>query len=141
MATSQHSAIRAALKTVFTNAGHKVFSYNPGTDRDADDFVYFHEVTASQDWFDLSGKREETLIVNGTIRTVKSGAGDEEAKDAEDAALAVLDDLETSLAADATLSDAGFQVELIGPNESEVYPMDGYRECQLRFVVRATVIL
>lgn len=141
MATSQHSAIRAALKTVFTNAGHTFYSYNPGDRANSREFGYFNEVTASQEFFDLSGIREETLTIDGTIKVVKSGASDVDAKAAEDAALAILDDLETSLTADPTLSAAGFQVELVGPNQSEVFPGDNVRICLLDFVLSATVIL
>lgn len=141
MATSQHSAIRAALKTVFTNAGHTFFSYNPGNRANTKEYGYFNEVSASQDWFTIDGTREETLTIDGTIRVTKPGASDTDAKAAEDAALAILDDLETSLATDPTLSAAGFQVELIGPNQTEVFPGDGERICLLDFVLSATVIL
>jgi len=141
MATSQHSAIRDALKTVFTNAGHTWFSYNPGARANSREFGYFNEVTSSQEFFDLAGTREETLTINGTIRVVKPGASDADAKAAEDAALAILDDLETSLTTDPTLSNAGFQVELVGPNITEVFPSDNTRDCLLDFVLSATVIL
>ena len=141
MATSQHSAIRDALKTVFTNAGHTAYSYNPGDRANSREFVYLNEVAATQEFFDLSGTREETLTINGTVKVVKSGADDSVAKAAEDAALAILDDLETSLTDDPTLSSAGFQVELVGPNQSEVFPGDNSRICLLDFVLSAMVIL
>ena len=141
MATSQHSAIRNALKTVFTNAGHTAYSYNPGSRANSREFVYLNEVAATQEFFDLAGNREETLTINGTVKVEKSGASDSTAKAAEDAALAILDDLETSLTTDPTLSAAGFQVELIGPNQTEVFPSDNTRICLLDFVLRAVVLL
>ena len=141
MATSQHSAIRAALKTVFTNAGHTFYSYNPGDRANSREFGYFNEVSATQEFFTLDGTRAETLTIDGTIKVVKPGASDTDAKAAEDAALAILDDLETSLTDDPTLSAAGWQVELVGPTQTEVFPGDGSRICLLDFVVQAEVIL
>lgn len=142
MATSQHSAIRAALKTVFTDAGLDAFAYNPGDNWNGSTaYVYLAEVSATQEFFNVAGDREETLIVTGRIRSEAPGGSDADAKTAEDAALAVLDDLETSLAGDPTLGGAAFQAELSGPTESEVFPVDGKRICLISFDVRVVVHL
>jgi hypothetical protein len=141
MATSQSSVIRAALKAIFTTAGHTAFAYKPGDTAGAKEYVFFGESTELQEFLDLAGNRMETIDLTGVIRSSKPGANDTQAKAAEDAARTVLASLESSLVTDVTLGGACMQAELVGPMSVDVLADDNSRVALIEFLVRSQVVL
>ena len=138
MASSQISDVRQALVTVFTNAGHTAFAYPPGDNvtTSTKEFTYLDTVSSTQEHHTFGGSREEQLRVEGVVFVSKAGASDAVAKTAEDAALAVVADLESGLRTTPGLSDADvFHAQFTGIESSEVLADPGNRVCVLRFTV------
>jgi len=85
--------------------------------------------------------RSGTIGFGGVARHIVSGASDADAIAAEDAALAIIADLETAVRTDATLAGLGFQVEFTGPLESEVLAADAQRVAVATFTVVVRTVL
>lgn len=138
MASSQISDVRQALKTIFTAAGHTCFAYPPGdTNTTATkSYVVLETVSASQEHLVMGGSRSELMDVSGVIVHYEPGATDAVAKTAEDAALAILDDLEAGLRTTPGLSDSDvFHAQFGGVDSSDVTADSGNRVAVLRFTV------
>lgn len=140
MATSRISAVRQAIAATMSGSGWEVRAHNPGDSAGSRSVVYLGEASSSQEHLTLDGGRLETIGFQGAVRTVSDGAGDAEAIAAEDAALAIVADLETAFRANPLLGGA-FQVEFTGPLESEVLAAEQQRIAVVTFVVVARVAI
>lgn len=140
MATSRISVARQALTATMAGSGWAVRNHNPGDSAGSESVVYLHEASASQEWLTLT-ERQETIGFAGVARHIVHGASDTDAIAAEDAALAIIADLETAVRTDPTLDDLGFQVEFTGPLESEVIPADGQLVAVATFVVVVRTVI
>lgn len=132
MASSQISAIRTAIVSVFTAAGITAFGYPPGDTAGTKSFVYLEEVAADQSHLVFGGARDETLTVSGVVYTESAGATVAVAKTAEDAALVILAAVEDSLRTSDTLSAAAFHAE-VSSYRSKPMAGDGARVHVIEF--------
>jgi hypothetical protein len=140
VATSKISTARQALVAVMSGSGWEVRSHNPGDSAGSQSVVYLHEASAVQEWLSMN-LRQETIGFGGVARHIVSGASDTDAIAAEDAALAIIADLETAVRTDPTMAGLGFQVEFTGPLESEVLAADAQRVAVATFTVVVRTVL
>lgn len=111
MASSAISTVRTQLKAIWTAAGITAFEFPPGQPT-APDYVFIGDIRGDQEHLAFGGSRIENLDVDAYIYCEKSGAGDTEAIAAEDAALAILQDVEDSLRSSSTLTANVFHAQI-----------------------------
>lgn len=111
MASSAISAARTRIAAIWNAAGVQSFEFPPGQPT-TPNYAFLGDIEGSQEHLTFGGARVETLDVEGFIYCESAGAGDAEAIVAEDAALAILKDIEDSLRSDATLSGDTFHAQV-----------------------------
>lgn len=139
MATSQVSVLREALRAaVATGIGSSptVYAYDPGDGNTTSvgELIYFGTATANQNHLAFGGSRTEEISIDIIIYVRKSGAGQVQAKAAEDRALVLFGEVEDAIRADPELN-AVFHVQVTGPNEVETIVDAGSRGCLIRGTV------
>jgi hypothetical protein len=139
MATSQVSVFREALRSAVAaslTAGPTVYAYDPGSSNtdSVGELVYFGTATANQSHLTFGGARQEEISLDVIIYVRRPGAGQTQAKAAEDRALELFGEIEDAIRDDPDLN-AVFHVQVTGPNEVEAIIDAGNRGCLLRGTV------
>lgn len=141
MATSQVSVLREALRAAVAAqlpSGVSVFAYPPGDGNTTSvaEYVVFNVATANQQHLAFGGSRQEDISLDVFVYVRKSGAGQVEAKAAEDRALVLFADVEDAIRNDPDLN-AVFHVQVSGPNEVTPLVDAGNRLCVIEGTVEA----
>lgn len=139
MATSQVSVLREALRSAVQagiGASPTVYAYDPGSSNtdSVGELVYFGTATANQAHLAFGGSRQEEISLDIIIYVRRPGAGQPQAKAAEDRALVLFGEVEDAIRADPELN-AVFHVQVTGPNEVETIVDAGNRGCLIRGTV------
>ena len=125
MASSAISTVRTQLAAIWTAAGIQNFEFPPGQPT-TPNYVFIGDIEASQEHLTFGGSRIESMDVEAFIYCETAGAGDTEAAAAEDAALAILQDVEDSLRTSSTLTGNVFHAQ-ISDYRSRPGVLDGIR--------------
>ena len=137
MANSAISETRSRLTAIWTAAGLQAFKFPPGQPT-TPNYVFVGDIEGSQEHLTYGGSRVETLDVEAFIYCESAGAGDAEAVAAEDAALAILADVEDSLRSDSTLSGDVFHAQ-VSNYTSRPGVLDGVRAHTIELSIAAEV--
>lgn len=139
MATSQISVLREALRSAVAASlptGPTVYAYDPGSSNtdSVGELIYFGTATGNQAHLAFGGSRSEEMSLDVIIYVRRPGAGQAQAKAAEDRALELFAEVEDAIRTNPDLS-AVFHVQVTGPNEVETIIDAANRGCLIRGTV------
>jgi len=121
VANTQIKAVRDALATVLTDAGHTVFKYGADPAHTGRTFVVFDSpIRAEQEPLTFGNNRVELVTVDLLIFNKAGGRSDTNAAAAETTLEGIVGDIEDDLRGDITVGGVVFNAEPSSSLETEV---------------------
>lgn len=111
MATTHIAAVRTAVATVLSDAGHTVYKYGVDVDHAGRTWTVIGRVRAEQTRIAMSDAREERITVQLVTVHQEGGRSDTRAASGEATVLAVAAAVESDLRADPTLGGVALHSE------------------------------